>query len=116
LNCEYNSCFQHSEWKVFLLYNNLNRLYKCLCAHAELWIMSKNMSVFSSHVISRCLVADFPPRWPGFEPMSDRVEFVVDKVVMGWMFSGYLFSSSYLHSTSCPIFINRSIIDAILTA
>jgi hypothetical protein len=35
------------------------------------------------------LVADFPPRQPGFEPGSGHVGFVVDKVELGQVFSAY---------------------------
>jgi hypothetical protein len=34
-------------------------------------------------------LAGFPPRRPGFEPGSGHVEFVVDKVAMGQVFSEY---------------------------
>jgi hypothetical protein len=35
------------------------------------------------------LVADFPPRRPGFDPRSDHVRFVVDEVALGQVFSEY---------------------------
>jgi hypothetical protein len=35
------------------------------------------------------LVSGFPPRRPGFEPGSDQVGFVVDKVALGRVFSEY---------------------------
>jgi hypothetical protein len=35
------------------------------------------------------LVARFPPRWPGFNPRCGQVGFVVDKVALGQVFSGY---------------------------
>jgi hypothetical protein len=35
------------------------------------------------------LVAGFPPRRPGFDPRSDHVGFVVDKVALGQVFSEY---------------------------
>jgi hypothetical protein len=35
------------------------------------------------------LVADFPPRRPGFGPRSGHVRFVVDKVALGKVFSEY---------------------------
>jgi hypothetical protein len=34
-------------------------------------------------------VSGLPPRWPGFEPMSNHVGFVVDKVALGQVFSEY---------------------------
>jgi hypothetical protein len=37
----------------------------------------------------RRLVTGFPPRRPGFEPSSGQVGFVVDKVVLGQVFSEY---------------------------
>jgi hypothetical protein len=37
----------------------------------------------------RPLVANFPPRRPGFEPRSGHVGFVVDKVALGQVFSEY---------------------------
>jgi hypothetical protein len=36
------------------------------------------------------LVADFPPRRPGFQPRSGHVGFVVNKVALGQVFSKYL--------------------------
>jgi hypothetical protein len=35
----------------------------------------------------RQLVTGFPPQWPGFEPRSSHVGFVVDKVALGEVFS-----------------------------
>jgi hypothetical protein len=35
------------------------------------------------------LVAGFPPRRPEFEPTSGHVGFVVDKVILGQVFSEY---------------------------
>jgi hypothetical protein len=35
------------------------------------------------------LVAGFSPRWPGFDPRSGYVGFVVDKVAFGQVFSKY---------------------------
>jgi hypothetical protein len=35
------------------------------------------------------LVAVFPPRWPGFEPGSGDVRFVVDKMALRQVFSEY---------------------------
>jgi hypothetical protein len=35
------------------------------------------------------LVAGFPPQRPRFEPRSDNVRFVVDKVALGQVFSKY---------------------------
>jgi hypothetical protein len=35
------------------------------------------------------LVAGFPPRRPGFDPVSGQVGFVVDKVALGRIFSEY---------------------------
>jgi hypothetical protein len=37
------------------------------------------------------LVADFPPRRPGFEPVSGQVEFEVDKVMLEQVSSKYFF-------------------------
>jgi hypothetical protein len=37
----------------------------------------------------RRLVVGFPPRWPGFEPRSGHVGFVVDKVALGRVFREY---------------------------
>jgi hypothetical protein len=37
----------------------------------------------------RRLVADFPPRRPGFEPRSSNVGFMVNKVGLGQVFSQY---------------------------
>jgi hypothetical protein len=37
----------------------------------------------------RRLVVGLPPQGPGFEPSSDNVRFVVDKSVLGHVFSGY---------------------------
>jgi hypothetical protein len=37
----------------------------------------------------RQLVTGFPPWWPGFEPGSGHVGFVVDKVALGQVFSKY---------------------------
>jgi hypothetical protein len=45
----------------------------------------------------RRLVAGFPPRWPGFEPRSDHVGFVMDQVALGQIFSEYFrFPSQFL--------------------
>jgi hypothetical protein len=41
----------------------------------------------------------FPQRWPGFEPRSDHVGFVVDSVVLGQV------SPPSSHSTDCSTFI-----------
>jgi hypothetical protein len=46
------------------------------------------------------LVAGFPPQWPGFEPGSGHVVFVVDKVVPAQVFSEY-FGFPCHHSTNC---------------
>jgi hypothetical protein len=43
----------------------------------------------------------FSPLRPGFDPSSDRVEFLVDKVVL--VFSEYLKFPANLHSTNCSI-------------
>jgi hypothetical protein len=37
----------------------------------------------------KMLVAGFPPRRPGFAPVSGQVAFVVDKVALGQVFSEY---------------------------
>jgi hypothetical protein len=43
------------------------------------------------------LIAGFPPRWPGFEPGSAYMRFVVDKVALGQVFSEY-FGFPYRYS------------------
>jgi Zn-dependent M28 family amino/carboxypeptidase len=48
-----------------------------------------------------------------FDPRGDHVQFLVGSVALVQVFSGYLASSANLHSTSCSIFINRSVIDTI---
>jgi hypothetical protein len=50
------------------------------------------------------LVSGFPQRQPGFDPRSGHVGFVVDKVVLGHVFSEYFcfpckFSFHHLHHT-----------------
>jgi hypothetical protein len=44
------------------------------------------------------LVSGFPPRRPGFEPGSSHVGFVVDKVVLGQVFSEYFSFPANLYS------------------
>jgi hypothetical protein len=46
--------------------------------------------------IAKQLVADFPQRWPGFDPGSGQVGFVVDEVALGQDFSGYFGFSANL--------------------
>jgi hypothetical protein len=42
------------------------------------------------HKVGPChIVTSFPQRRPGFEPRSDHVGFVVEKVVLGQVFSEY---------------------------
>jgi hypothetical protein len=41
------------------------------------------------HAYLRQLVAGFPQRWPGFDPRSSNVGFVVNKVALGQVFSKY---------------------------
>jgi hypothetical protein len=53
----------------------------------------------------RRLVAGFQPRRPGFEPGSVHVGFVVDKVVLGQVFSDYFSSPANSHSTICSTII-----------
>jgi hypothetical protein len=44
---------------------------------------------FLLFILDPISVAGFPPRRPGFEPWSGHVGFVVDKVVLGQVFSEY---------------------------
>jgi hypothetical protein len=45
--------------------------------------------ISEGRAILKRLVAGFPPRRPWFEPGSDHVGFVVDKVALGQVFSEY---------------------------
>jgi hypothetical protein len=47
-----------------------------------------------------------------FDPRSGRVEFVVEKVVLGCVSPSTSVSLAHSHSTNCPIFISRTIFDA----
>jgi hypothetical protein len=44
----------------------------------------------TAQIKNKILVADFPPRRPGFKPGSSNVGFVVDKVALEQVFSEYL--------------------------
>jgi hypothetical protein len=48
-------------------------------------ILSKN----EGRALAQLLVAGFQPRQPRFEPRSVHVEFVVEKVALGQLFSEY---------------------------
>jgi hypothetical protein len=47
------------------------------------------------------LVAGFPSRRPGFDSGSGQVGFVVDKVVLGQVFSEYFGFPANLYSINC---------------
>jgi hypothetical protein len=55
-----------------------------LCKHLQGRVIAEAVSRWG-----RC-VSGFPPRRPGFEPRSSYTAFVVDKVALGHVFSGYL--------------------------
>jgi hypothetical protein len=54
--------------------------------------MEHRLLLFKAVPQLRRSVPGFPPRWPGFEPKSIHVGFVVDKVTLRQVFSEY-FSS-----------------------
>jgi hypothetical protein len=54
----------------------------------------------------RLLVPGFPPRRPKFEPGSENVGFVVDKVALGQVFSQY-FGFPYQFSFHRPLHIHH---------
>jgi hypothetical protein len=50
------------------------------------------------HAIGQVNVTGFPSRWPGVEPRSGHVGFVVDKAALGQVFSEYFgFPCQALH-------------------
>jgi hypothetical protein len=53
-------------------------------------VLSQVNPVNTSHFCKiHCNIVLFPPRRPGFDPRSCHVEFVVDKVALGQVFSEY---------------------------
>jgi hypothetical protein len=46
-------------------------------------------NMFWAAPLLKRLVAGFQSRWPGFDPGSGQVEFVVDKMTLGQVFSEY---------------------------
>jgi hypothetical protein len=65
-------------------------------------------SLYSQIPLSTCFqaaVSGFPPRRPGFKPGIGQVEFVVDKVALGQVFSEYFGFPCQFHSTKFSIII-----------
>jgi Zn-dependent M28 family amino/carboxypeptidase len=56
-------------------------------------------------VIAEAVSHRLPTAAAGFEPGSDHVGFVVDKVALGQVFSDYLVSRANSHSTDCSTLI-----------
>jgi hypothetical protein len=65
----------------------LQRLRGTMMPRLRLKPIAFRIQIYSVTATATCLVwrsvADFPPRRPGFEPMSGHVGFVVDKVALG---------------------------------
>jgi hypothetical protein len=55
------------------------KMYSCM--------RSWNMRLFVFRQSKLAPVAGFPSRWPGFEPKSGHVEFMVDKATLRQVFS-----------------------------
>jgi hypothetical protein len=70
----------------------------------ETVIQKLNCPLFKARPWLRQLVASFSPLWSGIEPMSGRVEVVVDKTALGQIFSEY-FGFPCQYSTDCSTFI-----------
>jgi hypothetical protein len=54
-------------------------------------------------------------RWPGFDPMSDHVGFVVEEVALGRIPLSASVSPANSHSVNCSTVIRHPVIDAIVS-
>jgi hypothetical protein len=61
------------------------------------------------------LITGFPPQRLWFNPMTDHVGFVVDKMILGQVFSKYFGFRAVSPSTDCSMFINRHYVVSIMT-
>jgi hypothetical protein len=75
--------------------NNLSCAYEFTSGFEFCWPFGRRVK-YSHELYDLCnapwlrwLAAGFPPRRPGFEPGSDHVRFVVDKVALGQVSSEY---------------------------
>jgi hypothetical protein len=57
--------------------------------HFDPWFLIHVFSGTKAAPLLKRLVVGFPPRRPGFEPVSGQVGFVVDKVALDQVFSEY---------------------------
>jgi hypothetical protein len=75
------SCSVRNYWDFYSLFSDaISAVFYRQSEHWTICMLKPNL---------RRLVAGFPPRRPCFEPESSHVEFVVDEVALGQVFSEY---------------------------